>query len=56
MRRSAARQQNNAGAVAVIAMEIAGSGNVNILNANGGVLANGNEWLVNAKIPLGNIS
>jgi hypothetical protein len=49
-------QQNNAGALTTIALEIAGSGNVNILNANGGVLANGNEWLVNAKIPMGNIS
>jgi hypothetical protein len=37
-------------------MEIGSSGNVNLLSQNGMVAASGNEYLVNGKIPLGNIS
>jgi hypothetical protein len=49
-------QQNNAGTVSVVVMEIGSSGNVNLLSQNGMVAASGNEYLVNGKIPLGNIS
>jgi hypothetical protein len=48
--------RNNAGAFSVFTLAIASSGNINILaGANGGV-ATSSEYLVNAVIPLGNIT
>jgi len=47
-------QQNAAGTVTVIALEVGSSGNVNILTQNGGSLASGREYLVNSRIPMGN--
>lgn len=49
-------QQNVAGTLTMIMAEIGSSGNVNLLTQNGGNLANGHEYLINARIPMGNIA
>lgn len=48
-------QRNNAGALSSFNGEVGPSGNFNILAGSGGGMANGNEFLINAKFPLGNL-
>lgn len=48
-------QRNNAGTLSSFNAEVGPSGNFNILAGSGGGMAAGNEYLVNAKFPLGNL-
>lgn len=48
-------QRNNGGVLTSFNGEIGPSGNFNILAGSGGGIAAGNEYLVNAKYPIGNI-
>lgn len=49
-------QQNNSGTLSYISLAVGSSGNVHVLSQVGGDTTSGNEYLVNGKFPLGNLS
>lgn len=49
-------QQSNSGTLSYISLSVGSSGNVHVLSDVGGDTTSGNEYLVNGKFPLGNLS